>query len=110
MGTTDRKRGAVRIRRSAQGRKLLFSLVGSDDVRERALAHRELALSNVTDDPAQAEKNMHTAIELFERSDQATEVAATYRVLGDLLQDQRGSRDAVCEAYRNGLLAVEADM
>lgn len=87
-----------------------LSLVGSDDVRERALAHRELALSNVTDHPAQAEKNMHTAVELFERSDQATEVAATYRVLGDLLQDQRGSRDAACEAYRNGLLAVEADM
>lgn len=84
-----------------------LSLVGTDDVRERALAHRELAFASTPDDQPQAEKNLRTAIELFERGEQPTEVAATYRALGDLLHGA-GSIKEACEAYRAGILAVEA--
>jgi tetratricopeptide (TPR) repeat protein len=83
-----------------------LALIEDDDLRERALAHRELALSQLESDPKSAEKNLHIAIELFERGEQPVEVAVTCRALGDVLQSTGSSRRA-CEAYRDGLLALE---
>jgi hypothetical protein len=58
------------------------------------------------EDPALAEKHFRVAIELYERSEQRVEVAVTYRGLGDLL-NARGDREAGCDAYRTGILALE---
>ena len=72
-----------------------------------AWAHRELGLTLADADPTVAEKHFRIAMELFERSEQVVEFAATCRTLGDLLQ-QRGEWRAGCEMYRTGILAVES--
>jgi tetratricopeptide (TPR) repeat protein len=60
----------------------------------------------MADDPQEAEKHLRFAIELYERAQQAAEVAVTYRALGDLLAE-RGSPEEAADAYRTGILALE---
>jgi tetratricopeptide (TPR) repeat protein len=83
-----------------------ISLTGSNDTPILAWAHRELGLTLNDNDASVAEKHLRTAIELYERSEQSFETAITYRALGDLLHD-RGDREAACEAYRTGIMALE---
>lgn len=84
-----------------------ISLMGSRDTPILAWAHRELGLAVADQDPVAAEKNFRIAIELYERSEQSFEIAVTYRALGDLFHN-RGERDAACEAYRTGIVALES--
>ena len=95
--------------RTDRARKLLersISIMGDNDTPIQAWAHRELGLVLTDSEHDEAEKNFRRAIELFERSEQAVEIAVTYRALGDLLQ-ARGDGEASCEAYRTGILALE---
>src|SRR6266540_805271 len=95
--------------RTDRGRELLersISIMGDSDTPILAWAHRELGLALTDSEPDGAEKNFRLAIELFERSEQAVEIAVTYRALGDLLHT-RGEGEASCEAYRTGILALE---
>jgi len=95
--------------RTDRARELLersISIMGDSDTPILAWAHRELGLVLTDSQPDGAEKNFRLAIELFERSEQAVEIAVTYRALGDLLH-ARGEGEASCEAYRTGILALE---
>src|SRR6266545_465868 len=95
--------------RTDRARELLersISIMGDSDTPILAWAHRELGLVLTESEPDGAEKNFRLAIELFERSEQAVEIAVTYRALGDLLHAQ-GEGEASCEAYRTGILALE---
>jgi tetratricopeptide (TPR) repeat protein len=95
--------------RTDRARELLersISIMGDSDTPILAWAHRELGLVLTDSEPDGAEKNFRLAIELFERSEQAVEIAVTYRALGDLLHAQ-GEGEASCEAYRTGILALE---
>lgn len=83
-----------------------ISLMASNDTPILARAHRELGFVLAHDDPSVAEKHFRTAIELYERSEQAFETAITYRALGDLFH-ARGDGEAACEAYRTGIMALE---
>jgi hypothetical protein len=56
--------------------------------------------------PQEAEKHLRFAIELYERAQQAAEVAVTYRALGDPIAE-RGSLQEAADAYRTGILALE---
>lgn len=77
------------------------------DVAELALAHRELALAVGTTDDERAEKNLHEAIALFERSEAPLQVALTYRFLGEL---QAATGNDPCEAFRNAAFALPVDL
>jgi tetratricopeptide (TPR) repeat protein len=95
--------------RTDRARELLersISLLGDSDTSTLAWAHRELALALRGERPELAEKHVRTAIDLYERAEQSVDLAVTYRVLGDLLQD-RGEDDAACQAYRAGIGALE---
>ncbi len=83
-----------------------ISLLADADVPILAWAHRELGLALSERDPVRAEKHLRTAIDLFRRTEQAVELAATYRALGDLLR-ARGDAEASSEAYRAGICALE---
>jgi tetratricopeptide (TPR) repeat protein len=83
-----------------------ISLTGSNDTPILAWAHRELGFTLTDGDPSGAEKHFRTAVELYERSEQAFETAITYRALGDLLRG-RGDGDAASDAYRTGIMALE---
>jgi tetratricopeptide (TPR) repeat protein len=84
-----------------------ISIIGSSDTPILAEAHRELGRAIGGSDPSLAEKHLRTAIELYERTGQTFEIAITYRALGDLF-DGRGETDAACDAYRTGIMALEA--
>jgi hypothetical protein len=71
-----------------------------------AWAHRELGTCYEDEDPDIAEKNLRSAIELYERTGEVVELATTYRILGDLLH-QRGDERGGCEAFRTGIVLVE---
>jgi tetratricopeptide (TPR) repeat protein len=96
-----------------RARRLLESsialLTGGADVAMLAAAHRELGLCDVEEDPLTAEKNLNVAIELYERAGEPMDLAATYRILGDLLYRQGDSRGG-CEAFRAGILAIESTL
>lgn len=83
-----------------------IELLQDRDVAELALAHRELGLCLARSDPVGAEKNLRHAIELYERASETVQLPATYRALGDLLNDQGDERGG-CEAYRTGILVLE---
>ena len=83
-----------------------IALLVDSDVAELALAHRERGLCLGEGDPIAAEKSLRTAIELYERSEDAVQLPATYRALGDLLHAQ-GDGEGGCEAYRTGILVLE---
>ena len=83
-----------------------IALMGESDTPILAWAHRELGLTFSETDPRVAEKHFRTAIDLYERAEQAVDIAVTYRALGDLLRS-RGEHEAGFEAYRTGILALE---
>ncbi len=95
--------------RTGRARELLersIALLGENDTPILAWAHRELGLTIANADPDTAEKHFRIAIELYERSEQAVDIAVTYRALGDHLF-ARGDREAGCDAYHTGILALE---
>lgn len=81
-------------------------LAESGDVAELALTHRELSLVEASLFPTRAERHLQHAIELFKRVEAHVELAATYRVLGDLRR-AKGDWERACEAYRNGSVLIE---
>jgi tetratricopeptide (TPR) repeat protein len=83
-----------------------MALIGESDTPILAWAHRELGLLLAEQRPTEAEKSLRIAIELYERAEQAVDIAVTHRALGDLLC-ARGEQEAGHEAYRNGILALE---
>lgn len=84
-----------------------ITLVGSSDTPILAEAHGELGRTIDGSDPSIAEKHFRTAIELYEQAGQLVDIALTYRALGDLFSG-RGESDAACDAYRTGIMALEA--
>jgi len=84
-----------------------IALLGDHEAPVLAWANRELGHVLEELDPDGAEKRYRIAIELFELAEQTVDLAVTYRSLGDLL-GARGETDARCEAYRTGILALEA--
>ena len=86
-----------------------IAVIGESDMPILAWAHREHGLTVLEQDPPGAERDLRRAIELFERSGQPGELAATYRALGDLLR-ARGEVEASCDAYRTGILAIEPQL
>jgi tetratricopeptide (TPR) repeat protein len=83
-----------------------MSLLADSDVGESALAHYELALCSLESDATEAEKHLRIAIDLFERAEDPVKLAASYRVLGDLLS-AGGNESGGCDAYRTGILVLE---
>ena len=83
-----------------------ISRLGDADAPILAWAHRELGLTLTERDTSLAEKHLRVAIELYERSEDTVDIAVTYRALGDIFL-ARGERDAGCDAYRTGILALE---
>ena len=104
LGRLDRIDGSMETAQALLERAI--ELIGESDVGELATAHRELALSFLESDPIEAEKHLRVAIELFERAEENTQLASTYRALGDLLQN-RGNKEASCDAYRTGIVVLE---
>ena len=86
-----------------------IGLLKEGDVAELGIAHRELGLCLVGSDPTAAEKSFRQAIEFFERAGEPIQLPATYRALGDMLQD-RGDERGACEAYRTGIIALESNI
>ena len=83
-----------------------ISRLGDADALILAWAHRELGLTLSERDAGLAEKHLRVAIELYERGEDTVDIAVTYRALGDIFL-ARGERDAGCDAYRTGILALE---
>jgi tetratricopeptide (TPR) repeat protein len=83
-----------------------MALLVENDVIELGVTHFEMALCDFETDPMEAEKNLRISIDLFERAEDALDLAATYRVLGDLLH-ANGNESGGCEAYRTGILVLE---
>lgn len=81
-------------------------LKGGEDARTLAWAYRELGETVREVDDRAAEKHLREAILLYGRSGEFIELAATHRVLGDLLIE-RGEVEDGCASYRDGLLAAE---
>jgi tetratricopeptide (TPR) repeat protein len=83
-----------------------IAILGTSDDPELALAHLELGRVLLELDASRAEKHLRTAIEVYERTDQAIGLAVSYRLLGDVLRFE-GDEPGGYEAYRTGILAVE---
>lgn len=83
-----------------------IALLGTNDDPILAWAHLELGttLAELGDDGA--EKHLRSAVELYERTEQAVGLAVSYRALGDLLR-ALGDEAGGVEAYRTGILAIE---
>jgi tetratricopeptide (TPR) repeat protein len=83
-----------------------IELLGANDDPILAWAHLELGtVLSEMEDPG-AEKHLRTAVELYERTEQAVGIAVAYRALGDLLRAQ-GDELGASESYRTGILAIE---
>ncbi|ACU69349.1 Tetratricopeptide TPR_2 repeat protein [Catenulispora acidiphila DSM 44928] len=86
--------------------RLLADLGPGHGAVHAAAAHRLLGLIRErADDPQTAERHYRQAIELQQDADVAGDLADTSRLLGDLLDKQGRTREAVA-AYRNGLTAL----
>jgi tetratricopeptide (TPR) repeat protein len=99
--------------RSGEAQKLLRQakrqLSGGSDISGLAWAERELGICLSETDSAGAEKRYRAAIALYERSGDRLQLAATYRFLGDLLNEQGRTKDAL-SAFRAGILGLEVDL
>ncbi len=104
LGRVERLEG--RIDRARECLERSIDLIRDSDTPMLAEAHRELGFVMAERNPALAEKNFRIAIELYERAEQTVDIAVTYRALGDLLT-ARGDREAGCDAFRTGILALE---
>jgi tetratricopeptide (TPR) repeat protein len=104
LGRVERLEGHADLAKALLLRTI--ATLGERDTPILARAHRELGLALSAIDPADAEKHFRLAIDLYQRSEQAFEIALTYRALGDLF-GERGEGDAACEAYRTGIMALE---
>jgi len=71
-----------------------------------AWAHRELGMTLAEREPERAEKHLREAISLYQRAEQAADLAASFRALGDVLE-ARGDHEGAFQAYRTGILALE---
>lgn len=74
---------------------------------ERALNTRELGLCQRDSAPERAQSALRRAIDLFVLAGDPSEVALTYRLLGDIHR-ACGELDEAADAYRAGLEAIEA--
>lgn len=83
-----------------------LELLGDKNAIEIAEARRELAMCRKERQPGEAEELLRGAAELFQRSEEQTEFAATRRLLGDLLME-RGDIEGAARAFREGIVAVE---
>ena len=83
-----------------------LSVLGENDPAQLGQALREMAICYAAEDALRAEKLLRRSIELFEQSDELAELAAGYRILGDVLRDGADLLGA-CDAYRTGILVVE---
>lgn len=81
-------------------------LLEEGDAIERAFNERELGLCLAESDPDIAERHLKRAIDLYRSVGAATELATTFKALGELYSDQ-GKTDLAIEALRDGLAAVE---
>lgn len=81
-------------------------ILEGNEVAERAFAYRETALCIASDDQGKALKLLEKALALYRKSEEAEQVAMTYREIGDL-QRSRGDVEKSLDAYRAGLVAVE---
>ena len=107
LGRLERLEGNTNVAEDLLRRSI--SLLKEGDVAELGIAHRELGLCLVESDPTSAEKSFRQAIELFERAGEPIQLPATYRALGDMLQERGDEREA-CEAYRTGIIALESSI
>ncbi len=104
LGRVERLEGHIDRARGLLERSI--ALIRDSDAPMLAEAHRELGFVLFEQDPSVAEKHFRVAIELYERAEQAVDIAVTYRALGDVLR-ARGEVEAGFEAYRTGILALE---
>jgi tetratricopeptide (TPR) repeat protein len=81
-------------------------LLEDSDVVERAFNERELGLCVAKTNSTRAEKHLKKAIDLYRIVGAATELATTFKALGDLYLRQ-GKADLAIEALREGLESVE---
>ena len=73
-----------------------LELMEADEhVAEVALANRSLGRAAMSLDPERAEKHLREAVGLYERAEMPLQVAYTYRLLGELMEEQ--GRDAGAE-------------
>lgn len=87
-----------------------IDLLGDEgDVTALGWAYRELGLCEADVDSLAAEKNLRKAIEVYERGEEKLDLAATYRILGDVLVG-RGQAEAGCDAYRTGIISLEGEL
>ena len=84
-------------------------LSGRVDVSALAWTERELGICVTETDAAGAEKRYRAAIALYKKTGDNLQLAATYRLLGDLLNEQ-GKRDDALNAFRTGIIGLEADL
>jgi tetratricopeptide (TPR) repeat protein len=107
LGRLERLSGddaaAERLLREAQG------LLGQGDFAERALNLRELGLCLEDRDRDEAKGYLRRAIDLYLLAGANTQVAATYKLLGDLHR-KAGETEQSADAYRAGIEAVEASI
>jgi tetratricopeptide (TPR) repeat protein len=86
--------------------RLLAGLGPGHGAVHAAAAHRLLGLIREgADDPKAAERHYRKAVKLQQESDVTGDLADTSRLLGDLLDRQGRTREAM-EAYRNGLTSL----
>lgn len=81
-------------------------LLTEEDNHDRAFNSREFGLCLLTEDPAEAERLLNQAMDLFRIVDDRREMASTAKVLGDLLASN-GRVEEALQVMRSGLEAVE---
>lgn len=103
-------RASRMLGRLGQAKLLLQPIVADEEgvgTSERGIAHRELGLCLLQDSKSsKAAEHLQKAVKLFERSEDARELAFTYRLLGDLMKEQ-DQLSLACDAYRSAALALE---
>lgn len=81
-------------------------LLKDADVIEKGFNQREIGLCLVNRDLERAERHLKLAIDWYRVSGTTTELATTFKALGELYARQ-GKNDQAMEAFKEGLAAVE---